>query len=502
MRNLGYESDAYIRHAVATALATLADDKALIAAAGNESNAVRTVALLALRRQHNPEIARFLNDKNPQLVLEAARAIHDGSIPAAWPQLAALADKPGQREPVRRRAVNANYLLGTADAAQRLAKVGGDIKADAALRMDALDALAVWNEPFHRDRVNGLYRDNLPKNRDAQAPLAGVARILPALLREPSEPLRLAAINMAGSLKATANDSLLLATVDDKSLGGKTRAAALRALGAMDSSRLAEGIKLAVLDTDKSVLEAARELAAKVSPAEAVKLNTPVLETGSVREKQEALAVIAAQPGAEADTVILAQLDRLEAGQLPPALWLDLTEAAAQRDNAEIKRRLAEREQKLAASKDPLAKWRDCLEGGNAKFGRETFTENAEAACMRCHKWKGEGGDVGPDLAKISQATDRIYILESIVDPNAKIAPGYDNVLFTLKNGDIAAGILNAEDAEEITLTNVADGKKQKIKVADIQERTHVPSAMPPGLADVLGKRNLRNVVEFLAGGK
>lgn len=121
---------------------------------------------------------------------------------------------------------------------------------------------------------------------------------------------------------------------------------------------------------------------------------------------------------------------------------------------------------------------------------------------MRCHKFKGEGGDVGPDLAKISQAMDRVYILESIVDPNAKIAPGYDSVLLTLNNGDIILGVLKAEDANEVTVTNVTDGKLQKIKASDIKERTHAPSPMPPGMGEVLGKHDLRDVVEFLSTGK
>ncbi len=118
---------------------------------------------------------------------------------------------------------------------------------------------------------------------------------------------------------------------------------------------------------------------------------------------------------------------------------------------------------------------------------------------MRCHKIKGEGGDVGPDLAGISAKHDRAYILQSIVEPNAVIAPGFDNVLVTLKNGDMVAGLLNAEDANEVTLASLADGKKQKVRKADIRERTPVPSAMPPGLGEVLGKRGLRDVIEYLS---
>ncbi len=502
MRNLGNDTDPFVRHAAAVSLAALADEKDLLAAAANESDAVRSVALLALRRQRSPEIARFLSDKNPQLVVEAARAIHDASIPAAWPQLAALAEKAGQREPVRRRAVNASYLLGASDDAQRLVRIAGNAKADPALRLDALEALGAWNDPFRRDRVNGLWRDVTMSKRDPQTPATAAAHILPALLREPSEPLRLAAASMAGALKITSSESLLLSVVGDKSLGGATRAAALRALGAMDSARLADGVKLAAADKDKLLLGAARQLAAKVSPAEAVRLNAPLLDKGTTREKQEALAVIAKLAVPVADELLIAQLDRRAADKRPPTIWLDVLEAAAQRDHPEIKRRLAERDQKLTASKDPFAKWRDCLEGGNAKAGREIFTESAEAACMRCHKYKGEGGDVGPDLAKIAQVSDRILLLESIVDPNAKIAPGYANVVLMLKNGEMAAGLLTAEDASELTLTSVTDGKKQKVKAADVKERLNAPSAMPPGLADVLGKRALRDLLEFLASGK
>ena len=118
---------------------------------------------------------------------------------------------------------------------------------------------------------------------------------------------------------------------------------------------------------------------------------------------------------------------------------------------------------------------------------------------MRCHKFAGVGGDVGPDLAGIGQRHDRRYILMSIVHPNADIAPGYENVLLTMKNGDLVAGIKTAETAEEVTIQPLTGGPKQTVKLADVKERTKVPSPMPEGMAQVLGKHDLRNVVEFLA---
>ena len=492
------DSDAFIRHAAAVSLAALADEKTLTTAALDASDAVRTAAFLALRRQGRKEVARFLSDANPQLVLEAARAIHDQPIVEAWPQLAALAGKPGLPEPVSLRASNANYLLGNAEEARRLAKIASDSGADAATRLRSIESLAIWNEPFHRDRITGLWR-KLPKDRDAQGAVDAAAGILPALLKDPDDSIRLASARMAGSLKVAALEPVLLALASDSAASGETRAAALEALSSIDSRNLAAAVRSALTEKDKTLLGTARKLAAKASPELAVEVNAATLGHGSIHEQQAAIATIAEQQVNAADKVLMAQFDHYDRSELPSALWLDLFEAAEHRSNPELKERLAAVERKSAQAADPLAKWTECLQGGNAKAGRQIFSEMAEAACMRCHKVKGEGGDVGPDLAGIGQRHDRLYILQSIVDPNAVIAPGYENVVLTLQNGDIVAGILNSETGDEMVLISVADGKKQQVKKSSVKERLNVPSPMPPGLADVLGKRNLRDVIEYLA---
>ncbi len=425
------------------------------------------------------------------------QAVHDLPIPEKWPQIAALAVKPGLREPEWRRAVNANYLLGTEAAAQRLGEVAMNEKAPGAQRVFALESLAIWNQPFGRDRITGLWRD-LPPRSEAKGAAEVAVKILSALLRDKDDAVRLAAVELAGAQKVLGAETNLLALAGDAQAGGKVRAAALRALAALDAPKLSEAVRMALGDKDKTLLEAARALAAKGSPAEAVRVNAAVLGTGSLREQQAALAVIAQQPGAEADRVLGEQLDALRAGQVRAGLVLDLLEAAAQRSDAEVKAKLAAYEQARKAD-DALARWRECLEGGDAKLGREIFYEKAEAGCLRCHKIKGEGGDVGPDLAGLAAKYDRENLLRAVVDPNASIAPGFDNVLLTLTDGNLAAGILAGEDATSVVLKSLVDGQAEKIEKAKINERTAVPSAMPPGLGEVLGKRALRDLVEYLA---
>ena len=71
--------------------------------------------------------------------------------------------------------------------------------------------------------------------------------------------------------------------------------------------------------------------------------------------------------------------------------------------------------------------------------------------------------------------------------------------MVTLKDGSIVAGLLSAESADDIALKNPADGKLQRVKKSAVKERMSLPSAMPPGMGDILGKRALRDVVQYLS---
>jgi len=219
----------------------------------------------------------------------------------------------------------------------------------------------------------------------------------------------------------------------------------------------------------------------------------------ALRARQAALHKLATQPGPEADRELSRQLDELDAGRLPLALWLDVLEAAGRRDDPALRARLAERARVLATAPDPLRSWRECLEGGSVVLGRTIFREKPEAGCLRCHSVDGEGGAIGPDLSKLSQRAQRISILESILDPNAYIVMGFKNLLVKLKDGREIAGIVNAESEDKMRLISVVDGKPTTIRTDEIETETALPSAMPPGFGQILGKRAIRDLVEFLA---
>ena len=136
--------------------------------------------------------------------------------------------------------------------------------------------------------------------------------------------------------------------------------------------------------------------------------------------------------------------------------------------------------------------------GGNSAEGKKIFLERPEASCVRCHKASGEGGEVGPELTGIGTRKDREYLLQSIIMPNAQIAPGFETVIVTLKNGTSYAGLVKSQDADSLELNSPEDGPL-KLNQAEITSRAQGLSAMPEGMNQVLSRQDLRNLVEFLS---
>ena len=135
---------------------------------------------------------------------------------------------------------------------------------------------------------------------------------------------------------------------------------------------------------------------------------------------------------------------------------------------------------------------------GNAENGKRIFFERTEVSCLRCHKIQGVGGEVGPDLAGIGVKLKREYLLESIVEPDKQIAKGYETVVVALMNGQVKSGILKSEDQKEVRLMT-PEGNLIVVPVAAIDSRTRGTSAMPADLVKQLTRRDLRDLVEYLA---
>ncbi|CAN5911335.1 hypothetical protein BH11VER1_BH11VER1_13740 [soil metagenome] len=73
----------------------------------------------------------------------------------------------------------------------------------------------------------------------------------------------------------------------------------------------------------------------------------------------------------------------------------------------------------------PIEATEEKILAGNPARGEEIFWKHPVAACMNCHVLGGKGSPVGPALDGIASRKDEAYILESLINPNARLAEGY-----------------------------------------------------------------------------
>jgi quinoprotein glucose dehydrogenase len=496
------DTDLYLRHAAVMGLAGVAGSDSLRAAAADRSAAVRMGVLLAMRQLRDPEIARLLDDPEPTLAREAARAIYETPIDAALPALAARIERPESSDDAAllRRIINAAARRGSAADARALGQMSARGAVPESIRVEVLQILSAWSNPPGIDRVTGLWRPT--PARPAGDACRALAAFLPAVLRDAPEPVRLAALRALGPLPLESAGATLLEIAANGSGRAEVRAEAIRALERLHDPRLAQAVARAVNDPVARVRIEGQRLQAKIQPEKALPLLKDVLERGSIAERQGALVALSTVPGPEADAVIAAWLDRLQNRQAPPEITHELLEAARSRaagaGASTVNAKLRRYEEALPGD-DPLAHFLESLAGGDAARGAALLREKAEVSCIRCHKVDGKGGEVGPDLTGVGKRQDRRYLLESIVAPNRQIARGFETLVIATSDGQVQSGILKEDDGKNLRLIT-PEGKMLTVPRAEIEEQKRGVSAMPEDLLKHLSKSELRDLVEYLAG--
>ena len=494
------DQDEYLRHALVLGLVGGHNVTALTAAMASDSRAVRLGLVLAFRRLQNPIIAKFLNDADPFIVREAALAINDTPIVAAYPALAALIARPLTDEAVLFRVLNAHFRLGQPANAAALAAYAANVAAPAKLRGEAIAQLANWPTPPARDRVVGLFRPLTPATRPAADAAAALTPLLAGLLNTTTPTIiQTAVLNAIDSLEIRSAADTLFAVLKDPNQPSANRAAALRALDKLKDPRIPEAVKIASDLNAPLMRQAALPISARLSPEAAAPVLANLIAKGTPSEQKTAYRALGTLQHPSAGTLLAAQLGALAEGKVPAAVQLDLLNAASLRHEPAIKTLLASRDAALAKNPDPLAPFQVALQGGDRARGEKIFNNQPVLACVRCHKIGTEsGGEAGPNLAEVGAKNDRAALLESILKPNAKISTGYDTIVLTLKSGGSAAGIVASETADSLTL-RATDNQLVAVQKANIAKRDSAPSGMPEIYGAILTKSEIRDLVEYLS---
>ncbi|MEZ4829773.1 MAG: c-type cytochrome [Bacteroidia bacterium] len=144
--------------------------------------------------------------------------------------------------------------------------------------------------------------------------------------------------------------------------------------------------------------------------------------------------------------------------------------------------------------KEALDKMKPALSlKGNAVAGKLVFTQT----CNPCHRHKGEGNEVGPELTEIYRKSGQT-LMHDILDPNAAADNRYISHTVETVSGEVVSGIVMQENDDEVVLRQM-NGQDRSILRRDIRTFTSTGlSLMPEGLENAMTTQQMADLLAFL----
>ncbi|MFS4456841.1 HEAT repeat domain-containing protein [Maribacter sp. 2304DJ31-5] len=488
------DKDHYLRHAAVLALSRIGEADPLLNLVNNDHKSLRLAAVLVLRKLRHPGVSKFLHDKDEYIVTEAARAINDDwSIEGALPALAAILNEDQfSSEPLLRRAINAALRVGSERELEFLIQFAKRETLPNHLRSEALAALGTWSNPSVLDRVDGRYRGEIA--RDNSILKRKVKTDIPGFLESRHPEIIIETAKAIGNLGITDhNKELHRIFMEHKS--PKVRAAILKTLGNLNYDQMEQVMAKGMQDPKEKVRRTAIGLLTKLdlSKESLPDLVDPIFTQGSKGEQQEILSVLGNLTIEKSSTILSKLIQKASKKEMDQRVILDLMEAVEDTQDSLLITQL-DRLKKVGYTTDS---YQETLYGGNWANGRDVFGNNPTAQCVRCHAVGGSGGEVGPALDNIGNTLTREQILESLIEPSARLAPGYGTVTLTLTDGQQVRGVPIKENKSRILL-RTSEAEPMEVPLGRIKKRENSVSSMPP-MGRMISKRELRDLVEYLS---
>lgn len=132
---------------------------------------------------------------------------------------------------------------------------------------------------------------------------------------------------------------------------------------------------------------------------------------------------------------------------------------------------------------------------GDSTKGHQIFS----TVCIACHKLKGEGVDVAPDITDV-KIKEKEALLSDILDPNRIVEARWMAYQIDTKDGRVVAGIVSSESTAEVTI-KLAGGLAEAVPRSNIAKMKCLDvSLMPVGLEAGISKEQMADLLAFLKG--
>ncbi len=328
--------------------------------------------------------------------------------------------------------------------------------------VDALDVPGGWQ----RDRVHQI----LLSRRDPAA-VPGLTRLLDA---RHAPAVRVQALAILGGLDALTPD-LIRRALGDPHPGVRRQALRWSVSLAAAHPGLVSDLAALATDADGAVrLELAFSLGAwEPDPVEAI-----LEELFGHPEADEELRA-AVRSSLRADSPLFRRLADSAEGDPVPAMRPPPSLAPSSPDRAAVLRQYADLR----------------VGAGDPGRGHEHFRQY----CAPCHRLRGEGREVGPDLGMVAgKPVD--WLLSAILDPGQAVEARYRPRGIRLRSGEVLTGLIVAEAANNLVV-RLPGGTDQPVLRDDIETvEAAVGSLMPEGFESVLPPAAMADLIRWIGG--
>ncbi len=343
---------------------------------------------------------------------------------------------------------------------------------------------------------NARYRDVRP-NGDWQSRLI-------ELVGSPSVPVRSGAILLAGAWDVDACKAQIYSAAEDIGATDQVRIAAFQALALLEQGQGRDEL-LKLLDSSLSIdlrTELIRALA-DLDSARSIEEGVELLLVSGIDDesRQRLLSILLQHRGASQQLSLEIQkweLSRKQAEQLLAALLS--TGRAEQQLLSVLALKLGVSPKPPEFSESLIRSLKQqSLMAGDAERGEVVFKA---VACTSCHRVKGQGGFIGPNLTGLGTTLSGERIIEELIWPNRQVKEGFTSLRVITQDGKVLQGYERKTKQSEaeggLALFDPLTQSLVTLNADDIDTVQKSPSVMPEGLTNLLTSQQLSDLIAFL----
>jgi putative membrane-bound dehydrogenase-like protein len=137
------------------------------------------------------------------------------------------------------------------------------------------------------------------------------------------------------------------------------------------------------------------------------------------------------------------------------------------------------------------------VEHGDRDRGGFLFRHTRGASCAKCHSLDLSTNGFGPNLSSIGHRSNARHIIQSIVEPNAVITEGFNQLTVVTEEGQVTSGVLLEESGLTLSLGQ-SNGERVDIPIDSIEVRRKSSVSAMPDMSELLTPQQVADLTSFL----